>query len=160
MRVTNSPEALPGSCGFCGSGQRSFYIDTGLNFEFHGAFYICNLCATELANLVGCSTEEQVTAAKAKLDQVESEKFNLQRLVDGLEKQIEGLTLARSASGSVPSANPVVVLSDPVAVDEPQSGENIVADGEGESSEQVHDEGMAELSDDAVPESSSFEFDF
>lgn len=45
-------KALPGQCFFCGNGNVEFLIDTKKNQPQHGAVYVCDPCAAELAKLL------------------------------------------------------------------------------------------------------------
>lgn len=148
MRLTQSPEALPGSCfiAACGSASRANYIDTGMSMEFHGAVYICDQCLAEMARLLGFSTQMDTFELRNRIDQLERQNYEYRRQLDGLEMVVNGFTLSRGTGGvdSVPDVD--------LAPSEPDEGvsepDEEVGTGEGAPPESVHDERVAKLSDD------------
>lgn len=152
MRLTYSPEALPGSCFVCGNASRESYIDTGVSLEFHGAVYLCNLCLAEAAHLLGFATPDEVTALKNTVSTLETKQYELRRQLDGLEMAINGFTLARGTGGADSISDVDLVASS--ADDRTSQSSGDVGDGASESTESLHDQGVAELSNDG--ESSEF----
>lgn len=131
MLVVSSPQALPGSCYFCGSASRKAYIDTLVQVEFHGAMYICDICLYDMLNLLGGLSEEQATELRNALEFVQTELQNKNKEIEGLKRAVDGLTTARRYSGldtDVPS------LSNPVSIPEIVQGNT---DGESESESRV-----------------------
>lgn len=92
MELTYSPAALPGSCYFCGSGSREFYIDTKLSVEFHGAMYICNICADHIARLIRYIPHDDYKDLVAENEEMGEAAYQLRVQVDHLEAAIRGLT--------------------------------------------------------------------
>lgn len=148
MRITTSPEALPGSCGKCGSASREFYVDTDLYFEFHGALFFCCDCAGEIARLIGYISEESVKELRLRIESLETDRYNLQRQVDGLEKAVDGFTMARSGGRGFSNS------SDINDTDSTLPAQRVFTQGEsmgtraGKAPEPSNDKGMAKLPDD------------
>lgn len=148
MQVVEKPGALPGQCVMpaCGSASRSRYLDTGLQFEFYGAVYLCDLCLGEMARLFGFLEPEYVQELKDKLEAAETDRYRLQRQVDGLRMVVDGFTIARGTGGadSVSTALSAAEMADA----EPGEGEEGLDGGASRPSESLHDSGVAELPDD------------
>ncbi len=149
MQAVSKPGALPGSCVMpaCGSATRRQYIDTGLQFEFYGAVYICDLCLGEMARLIGFLEPEYVQELKNKLEEAQNDNYLLTRQVDGLRMAVDGLSLARGTSGTDTVSAALLAASDDDA--EPRGGQEGVDSGEVGPPEPLHDEGVAKLPDDA-----------
>ena len=61
------PEFLPGTrnsvCSMCGASKRetdNWVVDLGVDIEFEGWFALCQACATEVANAIGCYHNDEV----------------------------------------------------------------------------------------------------
>lgn len=154
MRLTYSPEALPGSCFVCGSASRESYIDPNISIEFHGAIFLCNLCVAEAGRLLGFATPEDVKKIVNQNEELKTQSYKYKRQLDGLEMALNGFTLARG-TGGVDSIGSVD-LSPPEPDSDQYQREVDLGAGAGESPEPSNDEGMAELPNDAVP--TEFEF--
>lgn len=42
------PDFPPHTCSKCRSGNREFYLDIGVDTEFEGAVFLCNMCMSDL----------------------------------------------------------------------------------------------------------------
>ncbi len=162
MRITDSPEALPGSCKLCGSGTKAPFIDFGLSEEFYGAWYLCEECYSEGARLLGYLPPVEALALETKYIALLEEKFQLLVKVSGLEQAIDGLRIARDSIPSDISDRPdSISVSLFEADEESQGGENLLGSGEGETSEPSDDKGLGELhSDDGANASPEFRLSF
>ena len=148
MQLTTSPVALPGCCFICRGAQRESYVDTGVSIDYEGAFYICNLCVNEAAHLMAfISHDEYKDLRKAKED-LEHLNFELIKRVGALEESHRALANAGykfSDDGAIVRTggyiSEVVEGSELIT----PGGKEVLGDGESESPEQVHDEGVGEL---------------
>lgn len=70
VRVLDVPAQLPGVCMLCGASRSDDrkYVDIGKDIEFVGVIYFCTFCFTEIANRLGCLTQEQSAALEAELE--------------------------------------------------------------------------------------------
>lgn len=130
----------------CGSATRQRYIDTGLQFEFYGAVFICDLCLGEMARLLGFLEPDNVQALKDRLEEALNDNYLLTRQVDGLRMAVDGLSLARGAGGTDTVGAALLAAQDDSV--EPSDGVDGVDPGAVGPPESLHDEGVAELSDD------------
>lgn len=149
MRLTDSPEALPGSCFICGNASRDSYIDTGISIEFHGAIYLCNTCLEEAAQLLGFIVPREAARLRLENDDYRTEIYNLKRQLDGLEMAVNGFTLARGVGGFDPL--PGFDLATGSTDQSSDDSNRDLGEGTREALEQVHDEGVAELPNDGKP---------
>lgn len=148
MELMPEPMALPGCCFKCraGSNNRDFFIDFEFSFDMHGAVYICNECVLEMAHAAGYIAPDEARKLMFEANFFKAEAEDLQTKVFGLEQAIDGLRIAGRSVGVDPRADADVPPSDDDS--ESPEGTGQLVEGEGESPEPVHDEGMAELSDD------------
>lgn len=153
MEVTFSPAALPGSCFFCGSGNREYYIDTHQNVEFHGAMYLCNICVEGIARLVNYLSPDEYKELLATKQHLETDVFELSKKLSTLEGVLRDLA---NAGYTVHNDGSIVRAGGTILEDvlEPESsvpvGKRELGEGEGASSESYDDEDLGELhSDDA-----------
>lgn len=139
MILTTAPSALPGSCYLCGSASREAFVDLNTSIEFHGAFYLCNICVNEMAHLLGFTNPEKTSELLARIEELESEKFELSRQNAGYERALDGLRFA-GIDVALPVQQPVAVPVDhaPPAA-EPSQGEDQLGSGEGTSPEPTDD---------------------
>lgn len=159
MEITYSPAALPGSCFFCGSGGREFYVDTGLSVEFHGAMYICNICCEEIAKTVKFIPHSEYKALRAENEQLSELTYQLRTKLDVVEESLRGLVNAgyRYDDGNVVRSGGAFLEDVSIAETPVSDGAGELGTGEGTSPEQSDDEGMGELRSD---DTSSDPFDF
>jgi len=148
MELMPEPMALPGCCFKCraGSNNRDFFIDLQFNFDFHGAVYICNECILEMAHAAGYIAPDEAHQLKEKALILLEEKATLLEKIFGLEQAIDGLRIAGRSVGAVPERHDSAPVSSDAEAEPEGTGE--LVEGERVSPEQVHDEGVAELSDD------------
>lgn len=159
FKLTTAPEALPGSCMKCGSADRKFFVDTGLNIEFHGAIYFCNLCLEEMAQLAGYLSPESAEKIKTRMEEMELQVFNLTKREQHLEESIGSLV----ASGFGHNSNNDVVPSgiiDSLFNERTPQRETDLGNRERTNAEPINDKGMAELHPDRDSKKSDFEFEF
>lgn len=96
MHLESAPQALPGCCFKCsaGMGSREFFIDFEFSMDFYGAVYICNECLTEMAHTAGFITPVEAEAFKKQIAELETDKFQLEVRLQGLERGLDGLRTA------------------------------------------------------------------
>jgi hypothetical protein len=82
--VSDYPAAHPHVCSKCGVNyDRDWYVDLGVENEWYGVIYFCNLCFTNLVdNVPGYLTETAVLHLRLQIAQLEVEN---QKLVADLE---------------------------------------------------------------------------
>lgn len=148
MELMPEPMALPGCCFKCrsGSSTRDFFIDFQFNFDDHGAVYICNECLAEMAHTAGYILPDEARKLKFQNNFLKEDNEDLVIKIVGLEQAIDGLRIAGSSLRSDPKPNAASDLSP--ADEEPRIRQEELDFGAGEPSEPLHDEGMAELSND------------
>lgn len=148
IELMPEPMALPGCCFKCraGSNNRDFFIDFDFSMDDFGAVYICNECLAEMAHTAGYILPDEARILKLRVALLEEDNKELRQKIFGLEQAIDGLRIAGSSIGDYSE------FDDPVSSDsadeELREGQEQLDLGAGESSESLHDEGMAELSDD------------
>ena len=151
MEITFSPSALPGSCFFCGSGNREFYIDTQQTVEFHGAMYLCNICVAGIARLVNYLAPDDYKELLATKEHLEEEVYVISKKLSTLEGVLRDLANAGYTvhdDGSIVRSGGVVLetlLEPEQAV---PTGKRKLGKGAGEASESSDDEGVVELHSD------------
>lgn len=83
------PYAAPGSCIICGVtlDQGKYFIDFGMNIEFHGAVYFCNVCIAQAMEVFGYYHESSVEWRRLNMNNVQlsREKEVLENRVRELE---------------------------------------------------------------------------
>lgn len=148
MELMPEPMALPGCCFRCraGSNNRDFFIDFEFSMEFHGAVYICNECLAEMAHTAGYILPDEARNYKLQVNLLTEENEELTTKIFGLEQAIDGLRIAGRSFGT-PSESDAVDFVHPAA-EGSYSGQEELDFGAGELIEPLHDEGVAELSDD------------
>lgn len=159
MLLTTAPQALPGSCYLCGSATRERFIDMAVSVEFHGAMYLCDLCVTEMATLLGFTSQEGLEALKKQVEDLQSLLFEAQTRADGYERAARGLMDAGACPDPATHLHPdseLRRLEDRIQADgASRAGASGVAGGEGTTDEPSDDDDVAGLrSDDVVSDSS------
>lgn len=142
--IEGSPPALPGSCYMCSSASRERYIDMETQVEFHGAMYLCELCATLVGRMVGMLSVEEYGTLKEQSVLQELQLLQRENQIRTLEKVIDGYDDVRvhfTGSLESPSDNLVPAVSVP-------EREESVAGGEDGPAGQGNVEGVVD-----VPES-------
>jgi len=160
MELLPEPIALPGCCFKCraGSNSREFFIDFGFSFDDFGAVYICNECLAEMAHAANYVLPVEAQELKLRAALLLEENEELTTKIFGLEQAIDGLRIAGRSVGAVPESNDPVPVSS--VGEDAENGTAELGEGEGESSESLHDEGVAELSDDDSGSESPASFSF
>lgn len=154
MEITYSPSALPGSCYFCGSGNREYYIDTHQQVEFHGAMYVCNVCADGMAKLIRYMAPDEYKELLATTQEQETQIFEMSKKLSTLEGVLRDLANAGYTvhdDGSIVRAGGVV-LEDVLEPKPPvPARKRKLGTGEGTSSESNDDEdvGVVHSDDDS-----------
>lgn len=157
MELMPEPMALPGCCFKCraGSNNREFFIDFDFSFDMHGAVYICNECLAEMAHAAGYITPDEARKYTFEVNFLREENSELTTKIFGLEQAIDGLRIAGRSIGAVSQPDDSVSLRD--GEEGASEVSEQLGEGKGESPEPLHDEGVAELSDDDS-EQSNFTF--
>ena len=150
MEIVTSPQALPGSCYVCGSGSRERYVDFNTDVEFHGAFYLCDVCVTECATGLGMITSEKATQIVIDSKEMESKLEKLNKEVIALREANRALATANSVVDRDSRIGGDLLSLTPITDEQPSGGKDNVGEGEGTTSESVHDEGMVELHSNVV----------
>lgn len=178
IRLTTSPQGLPGECAQCrgtldsveSHAGRTAFVDTGRHQEFYGNVYYCNLCVVEMATCLGMVTPVAVEKMRLDLEASRAESFQLRTLLSEYETKFRGFVDAgfcpdssahgdsRALHPSSRAASPALTLVDD-AGDEPHEGEDRVGAGEGTAPESLHDEGVGELRADAGSDAADFSLD-
>lgn len=99
MVIENDPSArmqyrsagelkVPATCAVCGAGDREEgYVDLDLFVEFHGSVYLCMICFTQAADLVGMFTPEQVAHLTKQIETLlEENQLLTSELADANER--------------------------------------------------------------------------
>ena len=98
------PGALPGCCFKCRADatNRKWFVDIGLQIDFHGAAYICNMCLYEMAHTVGWITPPEHEMLEIEVQTLLEENDSLRSQVNGLRAVEESIAnLVRSRGGSL-----------------------------------------------------------
>lgn len=90
MQVVPYAILPPGKCVECGSsGRTRKYIDTGLDIEFYGVVYICELCFTNWANQFGLGSVPElrgtISSLVERVGELEDERDSLLDVVRAIE---------------------------------------------------------------------------
>src|SRR3954462_2539350 len=101
-KVVEHPSALPGECFLCRgvSAGRDWFVDLGLDFEFHGRVYLCNECLAEICEIIGYLVPAHAQELKSQLAALQNENYRLQADLAAfrdMEKAI-GVYVARRGS--------------------------------------------------------------
>lgn len=95
MQIVQSLTLPPGHCFICRVGTgRDFYIDTGISLDYEGAFYICNLCANEMAHVMSYISHDEYKDLRASKEELEHLNFELIKRVGALEESLRALANA------------------------------------------------------------------
>lgn len=106
-QITASPAALPGSCFICNSSGREFFIDLQMQFEFHGAVYICNVCVEELARMMGMISSAQADRFMDTIKGMGEGLFERDIHIENLERALNAYTSLGNAVNLRPDFSPV-----------------------------------------------------
>jgi len=94
--LTQTPQALPGNCGGCGKATCPLgFIDTGLQFEYHGALIFCAECVLDMASKFGYVNMETADRLKSRVVALEEENMRQRAALLGVEEAIDGLQTIR-----------------------------------------------------------------
>lgn len=67
VQLIPSPIMSPGCCALCGkASHKEGFADPGLNYEFHGSFYLCGDCIGDFARLFGWEHPNKVNEVLAE----------------------------------------------------------------------------------------------
>lgn len=154
VQIVDTPLAMPGSCRYCGGASKKCYLDTGLQFDFEGAVYICDECFGFMADLFGYITPDRANDLKEnakrlthQVEELEIKNMALQQAINSMK--VGGYDERDSVSDSDASDDPVIHPSDPSFVESLQVGENGPDESlpEGTSEEGRDSDGPSEQSD-------------
>ena len=105
-QIMEHPGALPGCCFMCRSDatNREWFVDVGLQLDFHGAIYICNMCLWEMAHTVGWMTPDESLQLKGQVGDLRSEAYRLRRELAALRDMEDAIdTFVSNRLGRVDS---------------------------------------------------------
>lgn len=145
--------ALPGCCWKCRSSNREWYLDLDISIDFYGAVFICCECIVEMCHIAGMVTAEEADKLQTQVSFLEELKFDQEVKISGLEQAIDGLRIAGRSLG-VNSFPPSSGIDDSIKSSAPTGTTELELQGN-RSTQQVHDKGVAELSNDGGPKSES-----
>lgn len=148
--IYGGPPALPGSCFLCNSAERERFIDWAVQVEFHGAFYLCDLCIIEAARAIGMLTEEQSEVLNLKYLNAQEQVKNTQDELSAVKRLVDGM----DAVSRYLNDDSVSRESDSSSTEGTQESEGGVAEREEGPAESSTDENVGELrsADDSRPE--------
>ena len=143
MAIENDPSArmqlrsrgqlvAPACCMVCGSSdtERAF-LDLGVFIDFHGTCYLCELCLTQAAEILGMFTADQVSIMSTVGEKLLTEKEQLAEELRNVTEHRDALNNAlRLAFSNNVSADAVanVEASEGLTDREPESEESITFD--------------------------------
>lgn len=157
------PIASPGQCVYCGKNQcTGGFIAPGLDFEFHGTFYLCAECGGEWANLLGFISPDQAIKLAQYIQDLKQENELLKTSLENLESAVEHLTnyrMLRNTSSDI--NNPIDVSGSTDETSEINtktiSGTVVEFPGKTNGSEPTANESISEQRTDDVPSVTSSE---
>lgn len=152
--IKGSPPALPGSCYLCSNASRKRYIDMETQVEFHGAMYICELCATLVGRMVDMISEEDYDSLKEKSVQQELQIIQFNNQLAALQKVIDGYDDVRAYIDSDIEPPELAIVS---TVPLPER-ETEVAGGEDGPSGQGSVEGLVDVLEPKPEQEDDFSF--
>lgn len=93
--IQTIPATLPGRCFKCLSGHpaREYFFDTGIDTEWEGVLYICNLCMTEIIEV------SPDFATKKKLDSILDTAKGIMAMANKKAEKYEKLSAMLKAMG-------------------------------------------------------------
>lgn len=165
FQAVEQPGALPGSCLLCNGSYdpetRPWFIDTGLQIEFHGAGYICAACLIEMAEVVGFITPDIACRLVDELNAARQDKFNLEVQIASLhelESAVDSFVRTRAArrhpsggrvlpfgSSGVPESGGVSGTGPTESGDAPQGAADQSGAPDGAPDEPGHGQGVDDL---------------
>jgi len=126
IQVITNPQALPASCAICGiapgqsnsnaggpvGGQEMEFADFGLQFEFYGAFYLCERCVFELADNFGCASPTLTNSLMEQVRYLNEQNAGLKNQLKELERALgdhvlAGLNITVDSNGNILSSDTV-----------------------------------------------------
>lgn len=113
----------PGSCAICGSSDpERTYVDTGIFYDYEGRIYICNICGTQIGEILGLFTPDEIELTNKQLDESLTKIVVLEKELEDARPIMDSIT---SMFGNLSSSN-----SEP----------SVPADSEPEGSSETSDE--------------------
>lgn len=90
MQIVKYPILPPGKCAECGYGGRDRrYADTGIDVEFYGVVYVCDLCFTSWASDFGLGPVSEYRGLldnlHARIGELENERDSLLGVIRAFE---------------------------------------------------------------------------
>jgi hypothetical protein len=156
--LVNAPQALPGACFIC-NGAKGPFIDTGISHQWHGAYYLCVTCITEIARTAGVQQDvNQVEVVRAYELGVTNTLNKTKAALDGLFSILFTDVAASIAAGSAAlddADNPAGIDGAPVGDESgvSEDSDRIPEDGGGPEDDRTStDEVVVEGSKPAVDE--------
>lgn len=158
MQLIYTPTLPPGCCFICRGSIRDSYIDTNVQHDFDGAFYICNMCLGEMAKMYAYLSFDEYKDIRVANEELQAQNYELIKRVGELEEIERALARAgykRTADGHVVAVGGWMPPADADSGIQLLGSTESVGVGEGENAESLHDEGVGELHSD---EQSASEF--
>lgn len=148
MQLMHTPVALPGCCFICRGAQRESYIDTGVQIDYEGAFYICNLCINEAAHIMAFISHDEYKDLRKAKEELEHLNYELIKRVGALEESLSALANAGyriTDDGALVRNGGYISETMEQAARELSGRTEYVGEREELSTEPLHDEGVGEL---------------
>jgi hypothetical protein len=128
----------PGCCALCGSGNcDDGYVNTGIYYDYEGQMYLCNTCAIQVAEVIGCLSPD--------------ETVHLQGLLSDTAKELASVKAELEANNERLNDYDALLLGALTASDfglDSPSGDTIKAESEPADAEPGLTDGTPVLSDD------------
>lgn len=119
----------PGTCMLCGSGNKEWYLDLGVFFDWEGQMYLCQECIYQCAEAVGCLIPAEVQHLQESSENLASQLLEAN---EELRKANERLALYDSVFSDAGRAFAVASSTSSGSTDESPS-EVVEGSAEGES---------------------------
>lgn len=148
MQLIHTPTLPPGCCFICRGSVRDSYIDTGVSHDYEGAYYICNMCLGEMAQMHAYLSFDEYKDLRVANEELQAQNYELIKRVGELEEIDSALARAgykRTSDGHVVAVGGWTPPADANAGEQLLSSEDQLGAGEGETIESLHDEGLGEL---------------
>ena len=91
IEVTEKALKLPGTCSKCLSSNRDYFVDTGMDMEFGGVLYFCNICITEIVRMIPDfmtkkDVDDIISASNDMMTAVKKDKEVVEKIITTLKE--------------------------------------------------------------------------